>query len=298
MKLHLLDHKFDLRRQKCPHCSHTFKSRYFYEKHIETSHNQPVHICQICGKILDSKIQLRSHLRNHDQTLRYKCTFEGCQKAFRVKHHLSNHMRGHTNESPFACSFEGCSAKFRQKHALTIHMRKHKGEFLTCDQCKSPFVTKFHLSKHLEKCNGVFKPLKTRVMSKLTNLESSSEVFRCCIETCEENFKAKVTLEKHLTKVHEVRLTPTTCILCCIEFPTQKSLKLHQRLHLPFTCPFCSANFKNKETYLNHLKNHSDNEVRSHQCTECQASFKRAEHLRSHVTYKHSSDLKNALNKF
>lgn len=292
MKLHMLDHKFDFGPQKCSQCPQMFKTRHFYEKHVESYHGEPIHICQICGKILESRIQLRSHLRNHDQTLKYKCNFAGCSKAFRVKHHLDNHMRAHTKESPFACDYEGCSARFRQKHALTIHMRKHNGKFVTCKECKSPFVTHFQLNKHLEKCNGTFRPLKTRAVSKIKNdSESSSEItFKCCVIDCNDSFKAKVTLEKHLKRKHQIDVKATTCILCCEEFGNPQALKSHQRYHLPFTCSFCSATFKTKSNYDNHMtKNHDKTEVRSHHCRECQASFKRAEHLRTHITNKHSS---------
>lgn len=292
MKLHLLDHKFDSGPQKCNQCPLIFKTRHFYEKHVESCHSEPLNqICQICGKICQSRIQLRSHLRNHDQTLKYKCNFGGCSKAFRVKHHLDNHMRAHTKESPFVCDFSGCPARFRQKHALTIHMRKHNNEFITCEQCKSPFVTQFQLNKHLEKCNGTFKPLKTRVTSNIKReIDPSDAVFKCSVVDCTEKFKAKVTLEKHLTKFHQVQLTPSTCILCCEELESSQALKSHLRNHLPFTCTLCSASFKNKANYTNHVaKSHAKDEIRLHKCRECQASFKRAEHLRTHIVYKHNT---------
>lgn len=130
-----------------------------------------------------------------------------------------------------------------------------------------------------------------RNSSNSSKVESeSSDIYRCCIDDCVEVFKAKVTLEKHLMKVHEVPITPTTCILCCLEFSSPQSLKSHLRQHLPFTCNLCSASFKTKENFENHARNHDATEVRLHQCFECPASFKRAEHLRTHVTYKHNCD--------
>lgn len=88
IKFHMLDHKFESGPKKCDFCAMVFKTRYYYEKHIESVHTattDPQFICQICGKSLKSKVQWRSHLRNHDQTLKYKCQVEGCTKAFRVK---------------------------------------------------------------------------------------------------------------------------------------------------------------------------------------------------------------------
>lgn len=287
MKLHLVDHKFESGSQQCEYCPFVFKTRHFYDKHVERVHNESQFICQICGKIMETRIQWRSHLRNHDQTLKYKCPVNGCEKAFRVKHHLDNHSRVHSKDSPFNCTFEGCSAKFRQKHALTIHLRKHRGEFKLCSTCNSPFVTQFQLNKHIEKCDGTFKPLVTRSTPGVK--KAVDEVFKCSISDCVESFRAKITLEKHLIRAHQVNVTPTMCVLCCEEFANQQLLKSHLRDHLPFTCVLCSVNFKSEENLHNHMtKSHEKDEVRLHRCNLCTAAFKRAEHLRSHVAYKHS----------
>ncbi|CRL04848.1 CLUMA_CG017901, isoform A [Clunio marinus] len=276
---------------KCEQCKMIFKKKHFYNKHLEKVHNNPSFICETCGKISHSRLQWRSHLRNHDQTLKYACNYEGCEKAFRVKHHLTNHLRSHTKESPFQCPFEGCSSKFRQKFALTVHLRKHTGEFITCDQCKSPFVTQFMLNKHKDKCNGTFKPLTLRNSSKFKKSQNYSDAYKCLFEECDETFKAKVTLQKHLSKVHKMNVTPTLCVICFQNFDSQQSLKIHQRDHLPFTCSLCSTSFKSRDNLENHLaKSHERNENRPHGCDQCSASFKRAEHLKTHIAYKHSNN--------
>lgn len=288
MKLHMIDHKFDS-KQQCEYCPMTFKTRHFYEKHIDSIHNDSQHVCQVCGKVFHTQRQYTSHLRNHDQTRKYQCNIEGCEKAFRVKHHLMNHLRVHLKDSPFECNYEGCSARFRQKHALTIHIRKHTGDFKICDNCKSPFVTQFFLNKHLEKCDGTYKPLVTRVSNERKSMDSS-EMFKCPIDDCTGSYKVKISLEKHLTNVHQIEVTQTMCVMCCQDFETQQSLKSHLRDHLPFSCGLCSVNFKTEENLMNHMsKSHEKDEVRLHRCTQCTASFKRFEHLKSHINYKHNT---------
>lgn len=137
----------------------------------------------------------------------------------------------------------------------------------------------------------MFKPLVTRAASKVKREPERSENFKCPIEDCGESFKAKVTLEKHLRRSHEIDVTPTMCVICCQEFDTQQALKSHLREHLPFTCKLCSMSFKNEDNFNTHLeKNHKRNEMRLHNCNECPASFKRMEHLRTHIAYKHTSE--------
>lgn len=287
MKLHLADHKVKPGALKCEQCDTVFKSRHYYEKHMDTAHSVDEHICQICGVTMESRVKWRSHMRNHNKTLRFHCTYEGCEKAFRVKHHLDNHMRVHSKNSPFKCTFSDCTASFRQKHALTVHLRKHTGEVITCDKCDSPFVTLHHLNKHQTKCNGTFKPLVTRKF--LTKVDSKDcESFSCAL--CDESFRTKMQIDKHLLRAHEFTVLPTMCIHCLNQFSTPQEMKIHMREHLPFTCELCSVSFKNEEAFHNHKLKHEEGDLRLHKCSDCSAKFKRPEHLKSHIVYKHSTD--------
>lgn len=45
------------------------------------------------------------------------------------------------------------------------------------------------------------------------------------------------------------------------------------------------------EKLANHMKsNHGEDDVRPFECSECQAAFKKAEHLKSHFQLKHTQD--------
>lgn len=291
MNLHKVDHKFEAGSLRCDQCPMVFKARHNYEKHVKGAHGELQYVCQFCGKAFDTRVQWRSHLRNHDQTQKFKCPHDGCSKAFRVKHHLNNHLRVHSKDSPFACTFDKCTARFRQKHALTIHLRKHTGEFINCEACKSPFVTQFQLNKHMAKCNGIYKPLLTRSVPRNRKHTEAGDYFKCPLDGCLEDFKAKITLEKHLIKSHQIEVKPTLCILCCREFESKRDLKSHMRNHLPFTCSICGCGYKNEETYNMHMrKSHEKEEHRIHHCNECTVSFKRADHLLAHIMYKHRKE--------
>lgn len=291
MKCHMFDHNNGI--HQCESCMLLFKTWYFYDKHVKECHSNKSWICQVCGKIFKTKMQLRSHVRNHDKTLRYKCTFQGCEKAFRVKHHLENHSRVHSKDSPFLCTFDGCRAQFRQKHALTIHLRKHNEEFKICEKCGSPFLTQIQLNKHHEKCDGTYRPYLARRFPYNRKNSVEPGKFECSVTGCRAVFKTKLTLGKHLTKAHQIAVTESTCVMCCQEFATPQEMKSHTREHrdLPFNCTICGLNLKSEQNLKTHLmKNHEKDEVRSYLCKECPVAFKRADHLKTHVTYKHKKE--------
>lgn len=174
---------------------------------------------------------------------RYPCPVDGCTKAFRVKHHLNNHLRVHNKDSPFECSYDGCSAKFRQKYALTIHLRKHTGDYVTCDSCKSPFVTQFQLNKHSKICNGTFKPLLTRTQRSETTRKISRDF--SCNEGCSKNFKSKAELELHVSQSHPAAAESI--------FENRLASKSHQCANSQATCSICNFCFKDEESLSNHM---------------------------------------------
>ena len=53
----------------------------------------------------------------------YKCTAEGCSKAFVKASHWTAHTRTHTGERPYKCTVEGCSQVFALKNSLAEHTR-------------------------------------------------------------------------------------------------------------------------------------------------------------------------------
>ncbi|KAJ1962451.1 transcriptional repressor [Dipsacomyces acuminosporus] len=56
---------------------------------------------------------------------KYRCTQEGCGKAFTTSGHLARHQRIHTGEKNFQCLFPGCTSRFSRQDNMMQHYRTH-----------------------------------------------------------------------------------------------------------------------------------------------------------------------------
>lgn len=157
LRRHLIRHK-TTSKLNCHYCPRQFcfqrELNFHLKQHLEP---QLQYQCQICSKNYSSNSALKKHMVLHtDNSKQFKCTFEGCMKAFRKKFTLQNHM--HTHESamnkPLNCTMKDCIQSFIQKSELKRHMRTCHGEkFYKCEYCKAEsFDKKGELRVHWIEC--------------------------------------------------------------------------------------------------------------------------------------------------
>ena len=135
-------------KELCPECG---KSVSDLKNHLNVVHYVEKQTCSQCGKVLQSVIALKSHIKEihekvpctecgklygsstmtrhihsahtpNDQK-KFKC--EVCDKGFSESHRLKDHMNIHTGEKPYKCKY--CANCFANRGNQRMHERGHEG---------------------------------------------------------------------------------------------------------------------------------------------------------------------------
>ncbi|XP_028679196.1 zinc finger and BTB domain-containing protein 16-A [Erpetoichthys calabaricus] len=162
----------------CPPCGMRLAPDSEMASHTSTGNKIPL-ICLLCGKHLESQLEMKEHLMLHTRSSdlnskdcrralsghtdhrrhirtnsgehMYECEF--CNRCFRDDSSLKNHKRFHTGEKPYECS--NCAKKFSLKHQLDTHYRVHTGEKpFECKVCHQRSRDYSAMIKHLRTHNG------------------------------------------------------------------------------------------------------------------------------------------------
>ncbi|KPJ01294.1 Zinc finger protein 726 [Papilio xuthus] len=224
------------------------------ERHVPES--KLPHQCEVCGKFLSTKSNLKAHKICHSDLRPYKC--DKCPSAFRGHSTLNQHKKLHTGETPYHCEY--CPKKFSRRTGLVNHIRMHTGEKLySCDICFKSFVQSAQLSIHMKRHKG-------------------DKPYLC--QDCGKGFPIKADLKVH-QRIHNGE-KPYSCHMCEKTFATSGNLSIHVRIHnkeVRYKCKECQRGFVTCSAYNVHLKRHKGQ--RDYHC-ECGKTFYTSSALKQH----------------
>ncbi|CAB3372859.1 Hypothetical predicted protein [Cloeon dipterum] len=261
---------------QCSMCERKFRLKHSKDIH-ERAHQreglEDKHLCNICGKLLHSKLMLRQHMRVHMDPL--PC--QVCGKML-VPDRLRVHMRRHKDQRPYFCT--KCGASFQFAHKLKIHMHMHAESKFSCERCTFKASKKTVLNIHMRELHGV----------------EFTSIIKCSIEGCIAVFETNRELYEHSCKEHSTtgciqrNILPGTdgylCRYCEMQFeaPTSYSnhiRKVHAEVTEPlFTCSVCRHETTSLIDLGIHLETHP--ECRRFQCQQCPLKFSTSRRRGSH----------------
>ncbi|XP_055870200.1 zinc finger protein 107-like [Biomphalaria glabrata] len=271
---------------KCKLCQKRFRQTGSLKTHLLLHTGEKPFTCQICQKGFTNSSNLTRHQSVHTGYQPYQCPL--CPSRFTQSSSLKHHLGGHTGTT-FQCPI--CLKAYTTKHNMQAHCQLHKGgkdlrcqikqEVLTnessfyrdlsvhsgdkpyhCHVCSSRFAQSSSLKKHLLAHTGK-KSYKCQTCQKAFTYYGrwKHHQLRLCHNKTNTNQRVQKLLPPVLFSESQF---PTyhpenKCQICDEVFPSRKSLKNHQALHLSdykFQCILCNLKCSNLKEIKKHLIKH------------------------------------------
>ena len=251
-------------------------------------------VCLKCGDILEDDTAFEQHTEKHRKTAQHTC--ERCGEFFLRNQQYLAHLQGHDK---YRCKL--CKKDFSSKKKLKIHKNSEhdpsstakatkevkqpstvKHENFTCVVCLQSYQTETLFKAH--DCSKETKAKEKKANAKDVTVKIGPGRFKC--KFCEFEHRKCSAVVRH-ARMHKNKKR-FVCELCGSAFNALYTLKEHRsyvhsdlRKH---NCSKCDKSFKAKNALIRHEQVHS--ETRPFQC-HCGQQYKRASHLRRHLATSH-----------
>ena len=163
---HVRDYCHAIQREKstCNECGKVFTNLKCFRIHMRDKHGNEEkeklqYVCNICGKVLNSKGALNGHHRALHEIRELKIKCEQCGKLFVNAFVLKHHMRMHQEKK--TCPVCGKKVRMLKSHIDSVHTKDEDKKF-QCQDCGKGFMLKEKLEHHRINMHLKTKPYNCR----------------------------------------------------------------------------------------------------------------------------------------
>lgn len=265
---------------RCQICRRKFDCHDRLVQHYAAHSNETAHLpkltCTICKKLVAVRY-LKRHVSMHNDISTYPCTH--CERILNSKHQLKIHMRIHKEHKPnLMC--ETCGKQFQRQIYLETHKSKlhpildEKIKSLECFVCKQNFISltslKHHLYKHdarasvknhlCPQCGAGFRAnnLLQRHLMRADHDGVANRKFECPI--CNRKLYDLSQYKNHQLIHSNEKPHKCTYPNCTKAYRIAQKLKQHFRVHTgekPYKCKLCSYESSHSEYLRRHMRTHA-----------------------------------------
>lgn len=276
----------------CNICGRIFKTRFWYEKHMQGHIENKHFVCDLCGKTFKLNSTLRSHQREiHSAVKKFACS--DCSYATNNKTNFESHIKiKHMDVNVHGIKCDLCIARyFREEDLMRHKIKEHNAPRFKCNFCERSYTSKQYLHIHEAIHKPNFRPeyqcvtcgkmfpnvghLSSHVRSRHLGLS-----YEC--KECGKSVSSRSSLRDHMS-IH-TGIKPHVCDVCGKAFGACKYLRIHLRSHTgekPYSCKHCHKAFSQRGSLTIHERYHSGD--RPFQCFLCLKGFVAKSLLKNHM---------------
>lgn len=254
----------------CLHCSISFTSVVYLEKHFKWVHQKQyldnlkrrstrsgvhraaTHSCSVCHHTFQTRAQLKTHSRQAHPAAPprrlYPCPT--CARSFQYLKNLRNHCQ--------------------RRHKMSVYIRDGQ---LRCTDCRKSFKTTWGQGPH--RCHELDDD--TKPCDRPISLETGVPCLECGKVLCSPQ-----SLEIHM-RTHTGD-KPYVCKECGKNFSESSSCRKHMLIHTgqkPHKCQECGRAFARVHHLKYHMTTHSGK--KEYSCSECGKQFGLKSSLKTHL---------------
>ncbi|CRK95389.1 CLUMA_CG008749, isoform A [Clunio marinus] len=284
---HMIKHrKYKTRDYQCFICENSYTRKQSLNLHLFQSHENKKFFCYFCKKAFKSERKLKSHICGNST---FVCDFCGkrIQKKINVALHMNKHKKHRSKD--FQCHI--CKSSYLHKVTLQRHIIKiHDDTKFCCTSCKQVFMSEESLKSHdccyfkfvCDICGKRSHNRNSLARHIDTHRKYRTKDYHCDI--CKTSFFNKFGLHRHVSEFHEER--KFSCASCRKSFTLERSLKSHV-CSTTFVCDACDKRFYSRSKLTNHIDMHRKYRTRDYHCDICKTSYYNKAGLQTHVSKYH-----------